>query len=153
MSDCWSVARVKADKAPRKRSEGRGTFRVQRLAFNFQRSQGAVGTSVTLMGEDIGNTSNCLEPYLPTRQAPGEEDLLVLPTQLAVFVHQACRHPGIAQLDFCGAVTPARVPVQFRQGAWNQTPTYPSNRLSLCVLGGLQCGSSYCFETGQSGTK
>src|SRR5208337_3501767 len=56
-----------------------------------------------------------LEPYLPTRQAPGEEYLLFLPTQLAVFVHQACRHPGIAQLHFCGAVTPARVPVQFRR--------------------------------------
>jgi hypothetical protein len=30
-----------------------------------------------------------LEPYLPTRQAPGEEYLLILPTKLAVFVHQA----------------------------------------------------------------
>src|SRR5580692_569506 len=56
-----------------------------------------------------------LEPYLPTRQAPGEEDLLVLPAQLAVFVHQACCHPGIGQLHFCGGVRPARVPVQFRR--------------------------------------
>ena len=56
-----------------------------------------------------------LEHYLPIRQALGEEYLLVVPTQLAVFVHQACRHPRIAQLDFCGAVAPARVPVQFRR--------------------------------------
>src|ERR1700730_17088886 len=61
-----------------------------------------------------------LEPYLPTRQAPGEEYLLVLPAQLAVFVHSACRHPGIAQLDFCGAVTPARVLVQFRRTTHSQ---------------------------------
>src|SRR6202011_1844915 len=61
-----------------------------------------------------------LEPYLPTRQAPGEEYLFVLPTELAVFVHQACRHPGIAQLDFCSAVRPVRVPVQFRRTTHSQ---------------------------------
>jgi hypothetical protein len=61
-----------------------------------------------------------LEPYLPTRQATGKEYLLVLPTQPAVFVHQACRRPGIAQLDFCGPVTPARVPLQFRRTTHSQ---------------------------------
>ena len=61
-----------------------------------------------------------LEPYLPTRQAPGEEYLLFLPTQPAVFVHQACRHPGIAQLEFSGAVRPSRVPVEFRRTTHSQ---------------------------------
>jgi hypothetical protein len=34
----------------------RSAFGVQRSAFSVQRSEGAVRTSVTLMGQDIGNT-------------------------------------------------------------------------------------------------